>query len=285
MAKYFVILPMLIGCLSPLQAGVSPDQALERHYDTYLSAALPFLAHGLARIDRTEIPVASDPYVRFAETRTYAGPDDQFRVWGRTVDSGEYEVEIRSRGNRAEARFARNGVEEYRIEVALSGGSNARPGIRSALKYRKDPTRDLRIQVRPQNGKGAHHPGAASLVVSMNGNRITETVWPGKKELESLPALEALLAEKRTSHIPLHNYFSLMLHSPDAVSRGLEVLEAAVAYSDLSRKEGRNGFSSKEIDGSEAYWCAVGTAGADLVTSALGSFGYSIVCGAVAEAS
>lgn len=284
--KQLLAITLCLGTLPAHGAGApSPDQVLERHYDNYLTAEMPFLAHGLERIGRDDIPVGASAYEPYVKTTTRSFESGRTEILGQTVTGSRYRVIINTRGHRGWMRFLRNGVEEYRLDIKYLRDGHKLSRIESSLRYLDDPSRTIEISVEPLASAKAGQSRAAQLTVEVNGRSFSEKIWPGKKRLNNLSDLKSALARRDTRTIPLHNYFSLMVNSPSMVSRGLQVLDETLRGSGPRVRAAKSRQSVKDINGSEGYWCALGSAGADLVSGGIASFGYGVVCGAIAEAS
>ena len=165
------------------------------------------------------------------------------------------------------------------------------------------PKYSVEIDVREGQTLGTVGHGAGTLELILNGKTIKAKLAPGLTDSELGSMLSARAAGLPSRKLPLFNFFSLALADPSisarlvrfedllqrlrADNRGSSQIEwwgktQSVEPTRIRQSGQGNSVYAQEITSDEAYWCGVGTIGADVVFTLGGSFLYGALCGAVA---
>jgi hypothetical protein len=273
----------------------STNAALERHYDTTLAANVPLFTDAVRQFPSVPVVFRSTPFVPFATTateRTTHGNVEQTTITGTDEAGTEYLVHvIRRTRSSVTVTFSRNGQRDFEVTGRFTTAGRAAFSART--RFFRDPSYDFDIHV--TSAPAADAARAFDFRIDAFGGSAGELLWANKPRVDVVRAYGEIARTKTPVELPLENYFSLLLADGRNVGIGLQMMEGLVAAAEADRAAAANETASTRHDGSkfaattdrtvdstEGGLCAVGSLGANVVFTPVGSFGYAIICGAAA---
>lgn len=216
---------------------------------------------------------------------------NQNGISGLAKNGSVYSVDIEKSSSKIEARLSKNGAEFYQLEIERIENQKSKVQIVSVLRNIANPAYDVHISVIKIHHTHDGYP-VALLKISFAHHQVIEQVWPGKKQFVNISALKQALSSLPRLQNELNNYFYLLQFKENYDKTGWAILDEFPSSSDqapgqdsLLISKSQDGVQPLEISGNEAYWCGVGTIGADVVFTLAGSFFYGALCGGIASTS
>jgi len=296
--------PVYSQALSPS----APSEAVEQQFDAILASAYPQFAEVRSELQSGRLAslFQSTTYEPFSTISIRKVPG-VFTVSGVTASGHAMKMKILRARSEYKTVWSVDGGDILSLEflpptIDLATGEIVH---RSRIVDVERPMYSVELDVHEGQRLGAVRPGTGTLVLTVNGKTTRVRLAPGLANSELTSMLSAAAMGLPPRKLPLLNFFSLALADPSVSARvarfesllqGLHSDEGGVSQiewwgrksdsdpTQVGRPQHKSSsLHTQKITNEEAYWCGVGTIGADAVFTLGGSFLYGALCGALAD--